>query len=84
MRQADKIKIQHPWCNIVTTRGQSPFMLAANDGVVTIASQRHHEDMDLIDVPYNHYEVVLADPVVAIIKDKISDVENIESVYRGN
>jgi pimeloyl-ACP methyl ester carboxylesterase len=69
--QADKIKIQHPWTNVVTVKGQSPFMLAHNDGVVTIASQRHHEDMELIEVDYNHYEVVLAEPVIKIIKERV-------------
>jgi len=69
--QADKIKIQHPWTNIVTVKGQSPFMLAHNDGVVTVASQKHHEDMELVEVDYNHYEVVLAEPVVKIIKERV-------------
>ena len=71
MKQADKIKIQHPWTNVVTVKGQSPFMHEPNDGVVTIASQKHHEDMELIEVDYNHYEVVLAEPVIKIIKERI-------------
>jgi len=71
MKQADNIKIQHPWTNIVTVKGQSPFMHEPNDGVVTIASQRHHEDMELIEVDYNHYEVVLAESVVKLIKERV-------------
>ena len=71
MKQADKIKIQHPWTNIVTVTGQSPFMAEHNDGVVTIASQKHHKDMELIEVDYNHYEVVLAEPVIKIIKERV-------------
>jgi len=71
MKQADKIKIQHPWTNIVTVKGQSPFMHEPNDGVVTISSQKHHEDMELIEVDYNHYEVVLAESVVKIIKERV-------------
>ena len=71
MKQAKKIKIQHPWTNIVTVKGQSPFILAANDGVVTIASQKHHEDMELVLMDYNHYEVVLADPVIDIIQERV-------------
>jgi hypothetical protein len=71
MKQANKIKIQHPWTNIVTTAGKSPFMLEANDGVVTISSQRHHEDMELVEINYNHYEVVLSDEVVKLIKERI-------------
>lgn len=70
-KQASKIKIQHPWTNVVTVKGQSPFMLAHNDGVVTVSSQKHHEDMELVEVDYNHYEVVLAEPVVNIIKERI-------------
>lgn len=70
-KQASQIKIQHPWTNVVTVKGQSPFMLAHNDGVVTVTSQKHHEDMELIEVDYNHYEVVLAEPVVDIIKERI-------------
>jgi hypothetical protein len=72
MRQAEKIKVQHPWTNIITVKGQSPWMLAPNDGVVTIASQRAHPDMELIEVDYNHYEVVLTDSVVDIIKQRIN------------
>jgi pimeloyl-ACP methyl ester carboxylesterase len=71
MKQASNIKIQHPWTNIVTVKGQSPFMHEPNDGVVTIASQRHHEDMELIEVDCNHYEVVLSDNVIKLIKQKI-------------
>jgi len=51
MRQADNINICHPWCNIVTVKGNSPWICGANDGVVTVASQRHHsEGMDLIEL----------------------------------
>jgi len=71
MKRASRIKIQHPWTNIVTVKGQSPFMAEHNDGVVTIASQRHHDDMELIEVDYNHYEVVLAEPVIKIIKERV-------------
>jgi len=71
MKQADKIKIQHPWTNVVTVKGQSPFMVEPNDGVVTISSMRHHADMELVEVDYNHYEVVLSDKIVDIIDKRI-------------
>jgi pimeloyl-ACP methyl ester carboxylesterase len=71
MRQSDKIKIQHPWTNVVTVQGQSPFIAEPNDGVVTIASMRHHADMELVEVDYNHYEVVLSDKIVDIIRERI-------------
>jgi pimeloyl-ACP methyl ester carboxylesterase len=70
MKQADKIKIQHPWTNVVTVKGQSPFMVEPNDGVVTIASMKHHADMELVEVDYNHYEVVLSDKIIDIIKER--------------
>jgi pimeloyl-ACP methyl ester carboxylesterase len=71
MKQSDKIKIQHRWTNIVTVKGQSPFMHEPNDGVVTIASQKHHGDMELVEIDYNHYEVVLADSAINIIKERL-------------
>ena len=71
MKQADRIKIQHPWTNIVTMKGQSPFLAEHNDGVVTIASQKYHKDMELVEVDYNHYEVVLSDQVVELIKERV-------------
>ena len=71
MKQANNIKIQHPWTNVVTVRGQSPFITEANDGVVTISSMKHHADMELVEVDYNHYEVVLSDQIVDIIKERI-------------
>lgn len=76
MRQANKIDVQHPWCNIVTIKGDSPWVMGKNDGVVTIASQQHHaKDMDLVEIEYNHYEVVLSDQVIEIIKDRIKKVQ---------
>jgi pimeloyl-ACP methyl ester carboxylesterase len=71
MKQANRIKIQHPWTNVVTVKGQSPFMHEPNDGVVTIASQKYHKDMELVEVDYNHYEVVLSDHVAELIKERV-------------
>jgi pimeloyl-ACP methyl ester carboxylesterase len=76
MKQADKIKIQHPWTNVVTVKGQSAFITESNDGVVTIDSQRHHVDMELVDVDYNHYEVLQSASVVKIIKER-------KTIFRG-
>jgi pimeloyl-ACP methyl ester carboxylesterase len=75
MKQANRIKIQHPWTNVVTVKGQSPFMVEPNDGVVTIASQKHHDDMELVEIDYNHYEVVLSERVIDIIKDRIKNTQ---------
>jgi lipoate-protein ligase A len=59
---------------VVTIKGQSPFMHEPNDGVVTIASMKHHIDMELVEVDYNHYEVVLSDKIVDIVKERINNV----------
>jgi len=74
MSQVNKIKIQHPWTNVVTVKGQSPFIHEPNDGVVTIASMKHHKEMELVEVDYNHYEVVLSDSIVDLIKARINKV----------
>jgi hypothetical protein len=71
MKQADKIDITWPWTNVVTTIGSAPWIIEPNDGVVTLDSQRAHKDMELIDVDYNHYEVVLAPAIVEIIRARL-------------
>lgn len=75
MKQAREMKVQHPWTNVVTVKGQSPFLLAPNDGVVTIKSMKHHTDMELVELDYNHYEVVLSDRTANIIKERIKKVQ---------
>lgn len=73
MRLTNKLKIAQPWCNIVTTKGDSPWMVEPNDGVVTIASQKHREDMEFEELALNHYEVVISPKTVNIIKKKIKE-----------
>lgn len=62
------------WTNIVTTKGNSPWINESNDGVVTLDSMRYRDDFELIELPLNHYEVVLSSQVVNIILDKIKKV----------
>lgn len=59
------------WTQIVTTVGQSPWIAEPNDGVVTLKSQRFRKDFELVELPLNHYEVVLSNRVVEIILDRI-------------
>ena len=75
-RSANGIKIQHPWTNIVTTRGDSPWILHENDGVVTVNSMTHRTDMNLVKLHTNHYEVVISPEVVKIIKDGIKQISS--------
>jgi len=72
MEKINKIDIKWPWTNVVTINGASPFMIEPNDGVVTIASMKHLENkMEIIEMPINHYEVVITDPVIDIIKQRL-------------
>jgi pimeloyl-ACP methyl ester carboxylesterase len=74
MRLTDQIQIQHLWTNIVTTRGTSLWMTEPNDGVVTIESQKHRKDMKFVELPLNHYEVVMSPKVVKTIQQQIKKV----------
>lgn len=72
MKHARSIHVDCPWTNVVTTQGSAAWIPAPNDGVVTISSQRKREDiMELIEIDCNHYEVVLNDQVVEIIKERL-------------
>jgi len=76
MKTAKDIKVKHPWVNIVTTAGKSPWMNVANDGVVTISSmKRHSQDMEIVEVDTNHYEVLVSNKVVDILKNKLSGLK---------
>ena len=59
-----------PWSNIVTVKGNSPWIATANDGVVTVDSQRHHSAIDYIEMPSNHYEILMSPEVVRLVRDK--------------
>lgn len=72
---AQKIEINRPWCNIVTTRGNSPWISAPNDGVVTVESQRQHLGFDYVEISINHYEVLMDPEVVQIIMNRRKQAE---------
>lgn len=59
------------WTNVVTTAGKSPWVVEENDGVVTLKSMKYLPDMELIELPLNHYEVVISDKTVNLIKERI-------------
>jgi pimeloyl-ACP methyl ester carboxylesterase len=65
-----------PWTNVVSVRGDSPLIGAANDGVVTRSSMRHRDDIRLVEVQSNHYEVVLSKETLAVIKEAIMEVDD--------
>ena len=75
MKSASKILIQHPWLNIVTTRGDSPWIMQPNDGVVTVSSMRHRPEMQFEELYINHYEVVMSPKTVDIIQNFVYNIK---------
>lgn len=73
---SNAIEILHPWTNIVSTKGHSMFMMSANDGVVTQNSMRHRDDMQLVEVESNHFEILLSYQAVNIIRKTIAELEH--------
>ena len=74
MATAKKLQAPPNWTQVVTTVGQSPWITEPNDGVVTLESMKFREDFEIVQVPLNHYEVVISDQVVEIILDRIKKV----------
>lgn len=62
------------WTQVVSTTGFVPHIPFNNDGVVTVRSMSYRDDMQKIEVPANHYEIVLCDTVVDIINKKLKEV----------
>ncbi len=67
------IKIQWDWTNVVTTKGQCLWLRQPNDGVVTIESMKR-PDINLVEVPLNHYEVVVSRSTVNIILENLKKI----------
>lgn len=70
VREAQEIKLDVPWTQIVSTSGQVPYHGGPNDGVVTIESMKARSDMEIIEVPHTHYEVVCSDFVADTICER--------------
>lgn len=62
-----------PTRSLVTTEGQNPMINEQNDGVVSIKSQTAWRAPEYISVPFNHFEVLLADETITIIKEFLFD-----------
>ena len=72
MSSIPKMRVPKHWTNVVTTRGNSPFITSPNDGVVTLESmKRLSTQMELVTLETTHYEVVLSPKTVNIINDRI-------------
>jgi pimeloyl-ACP methyl ester carboxylesterase len=75
IKDSNALPIDHPWLNIVTTRGDSPWIMQPNDGVVTVASMRRRTDMQFRELYINHYEVVMSPDAVAIIDQFVKRID---------
>ena len=74
IKEAQDIEIKVDWTQIVSTKGNVPYHGAQNDGVCTIKSMKSRKDMELIEVPHTHFEVMCSDLVVEIILDRYKKV----------
>lgn len=75
IKDSNLIPIRHPWINIVTTRGDSPWIMQPNDGVVTVSSMRRRSDMQLLELYVNHYEIVISPDAVKLIDQFIKSLD---------
>lgn len=57
-----------PTLSLVTSSGNNPLFSAANDGVVTVNSQRSLTGVNYVELPYNHFEILLAQETIDHIK----------------
>ncbi|HJV72851.1 MAG TPA: hypothetical protein VJ654_01400 [Noviherbaspirillum sp.] len=78
--EAGRLKAPCIWTNIVTLAGASPFMLEPNDGVVTLDSMRHRQDIRLVETECNHFEVVLNEFALDVIRKSIIEASDPHTV----
>lgn len=74
IKESQDIKLDVDWTQIVSTKGNVPYHGGQNDGVCTIKSMKSRKDMELIEVPHTHFEVMCSDLVVKIISDRYKKV----------
>jgi pimeloyl-ACP methyl ester carboxylesterase len=70
VNEAQKIKLEIPWTQVVSTSGSVPYIGSKNDGVVTIQSMTNRTDVEYVHVGHNHYEVMCSSQVADIVKSK--------------
>ena len=67
IKDSQDINLNFDWTQIVSTKGHVPYHGGQNDGVCTIKSMKSRKDMELIEVPHTHFEVMCSDLVAEII-----------------
>lgn len=75
IRTTKDIDVQIPWTQVVTTTGEVPWMEQPNDGVVTKKSMTARPDINYIEIPNNHYEIVQCTRAVEVIKKSLQKVK---------
>lgn len=79
--EIQKIKITVPWLQIVGTRGNVPWLAEENDGVLTLESVMAMPDIEYVEFPVNHYEIVCDDDVISTIVNHYSNT--VEKIKNG-
>lgn len=70
VQSGHNIELTMPWTQVVSTTGSVPYHNGPNDGVCTLASMTHRPDMEFVEVPHTHYEVVCSDRVANIVLER--------------
>ena len=74
IKESQDIKLKVDWTQIVSTKGNVPYHGGQNDGVCTLKSMKSRKDMELIEVPHTHFEVMCSDLVAEIILDRYKKI----------
>ena len=74
IKESQGINLKFHWTQIVSTKGNVPYHGGQNDGVCTIKSMKSRKDMELIEVPHTHFEVLCSDLVAEIILDRYQKI----------
>ena len=74
IKESKDIELKVDWTQIISTKGNVPYHGGQNDGVCTIKSMKSRKDMELIEVPHTHFEVMCSDLVAEIILDRYKKV----------
>jgi pimeloyl-ACP methyl ester carboxylesterase len=74
VQEGHKICLDVPWTQIVSMSGSVPYHNGPNDGVVTHRSMTVRSDMEYVEVPHTHYEVMCSDQVAELITRKYNNL----------
>ena len=74
VKESQGINLKVEWTQIVSTKGNVPYHGGQNDGVCTIKSMKSRKDMELIEVPHTHFEVMCSDLVAEIILERYKKI----------